>query len=81
MSLCSLLPEGITFHRSTQNFGTVVLSPVFSLSKNFTGKESDLVAGEGFEPPPAAYEAAMLPLQYPAIVILLYFLGFCKAWA
>ena len=46
-----VLPEGITYHRNTQSFGTAVLSPVFSLSRDFSGDKSPFVGGGGFEPP------------------------------
>ncbi len=45
-----VLPEGLTFDRNTQNFGTAILSPVFSLSEKFQNSPSDFVAGVGFEP-------------------------------
>ena len=46
-----VLPEGIAFSRNTLNFGTAVLSPVFSLNETFQTSPSDFVAGGGFEPP------------------------------
>ncbi len=46
-----VLPEGVTYDRETNSFGTAVLSPVFELSQHFDGDASHLVAGEGFAPP------------------------------
>ncbi|MBI2057942.1 MAG: recombinase zinc beta ribbon domain-containing protein [Candidatus Yanofskybacteria bacterium] len=46
-----VLPEGIAYDKNTQNFGTAVLSPVFSLYETFQTSPSDFVAGGGFEPP------------------------------
>ena len=45
-----VLPEGLTYDKNTQNFGTAVLSPVFSLNETFQTSPSDFVAGAGFEP-------------------------------
>ena len=45
-----VLPEGITYDKAAENFGTAVLSCIFELNRLFIANPSDLVAGVGFEP-------------------------------
>lgn len=45
-----VLPEGITYDKTSGAFGTAVLSPVFKLFADFQLQKSDLVAGAGFAP-------------------------------
>ena len=45
-----VLPQGITYQKSTGTFGTAILSPVFKLNETFTAMPSELVAGVGIEP-------------------------------
>ena len=45
-----VLPEGVAFDKNIHNFGTAVLSPVFSLSEGYKTSPSHFVAGVGFEP-------------------------------
>lgn len=42
-----VLPENITYNKTTETFGTAVLSPLFTLLSEFKGDESDFVAGVG----------------------------------
>ncbi len=42
-----VLPEGIVYDRSSGQFRTAVLSPIFKLNDDFTSKKSDLVAEVG----------------------------------
>lgn len=46
-----IFPNGIIFDKSTGKYGTAVLSPLFTLSRDFQRRESHLVAGGGIEPP------------------------------
>ena len=45
-----VLPEGITYDKVTKSFGTAVLSPIFTLSEEFSGDRSQMVAGAGIAP-------------------------------
>ena len=38
-----IFPYGITYDKSKGNYGTAVLSPIFTLSERFTTKKSDFV--------------------------------------
>ena len=42
-----VLPEGITYNKTTDAFGTAVLSPLFTLLTEFEGTQSNFVAGVG----------------------------------
>ncbi len=42
-----VFPEGLTYDKSSDTFGTAVLSPIFKLIREFEGDKSDLVARVG----------------------------------
>jgi len=42
-----VFPEGLVYDKATGSFCTAVLSPVLRLNQEFTGDESDFVAGVG----------------------------------
>jgi hypothetical protein len=60
-----IFPNGIIYDKSPGNYGTAVLSPVFTLSKTFTGRPSDLVAEAGIEPASRAYGAPRETIPSP----------------
>lgn len=45
-----VLPEGVIYDKTKQEFGTAVLSPIIGLNQGYSGDKSQLVAGTGFEP-------------------------------
>ncbi len=52
-----VLPQGITYDKSTGKFGTPILSPIFKLSEDFDPQKSNLVAGPGLAPGSSGYAA------------------------
>ena len=61
-----VLPQGITYDKLTKSFGTPFLSPVFTLSRDFDGDESHLVAGTRIALMPQGYEPCEVLLLHPA---------------
>ncbi len=45
-----VLPQGVTYQKSSGTFGTAILSPIFRLNETFLTNQSDFVAGVGIEP-------------------------------
>jgi hypothetical protein len=55
------------YNKTAGTFGTAVLSPVFTLFQESTGKDSDFVAGAGIAPAPEGYEPSEVLLLHPAM--------------